>query len=47
MYALWPTAFLAVGFIAIFFYSLDRKTMDEVHKELEPLREAAAQKAEK
>ena len=47
MYALWPTAFLAVGFIAIFFYSLDRKTMDDVHKELEPLREAAAQKAEK
>lgn len=45
MYALWPTAFLAVGFVALFFYSLDKKTMDAVHAELEPLRKAASEQS--
>lgn len=47
MYAVWPTIFLAAGLIALFFYSLDAKTMKAIHAELDPMREAAAAEAQK
>lgn len=46
MYAVWPTIFLAVGLVALFFYTLDAKTMKAIHEELDPLREAAAREAQ-
>ena len=46
MYAIWPTVFLAAGLIALFFYTLDAKTMKAIHEELDPLREAAASEAQ-
>ncbi len=45
MFALWPAGFLAVGLVAVFFYSLDPKTMEKVHAELEPLRKASAEQS--
>jgi GPH family glycoside/pentoside/hexuronide:cation symporter len=47
MYATWPTLFLAIGLIALFFYSLDANKMKAIHAELDPLREAAAEEARK
>ena len=45
MLALWPAAFLLFGIIMFSFYKLDKKTMDGVHAELDPMRKAAGEKA--
>lgn len=47
MYAIWPTLFLVIGLVALFFYTLDAKTMKAIHEELDPMREAAAKEAQK